>query len=168
MSTDFKERFAQFFEHVGERQSGFAQRAGIQQVTVSQLLSGRSEASLKTVNKLRAAFPNLNMEWLLEGKGEMLHDASAAAVLKPAPPGDPKQAPIEASPLSVVPETELEKELKREVKWLREQLELWQRIATSGVDLSKVATGTDGTSFPTGSAESAEVIARRASMALAA
>lgn len=112
----FKDRFSQFFNHVGESQAKFAERAGIQQVTVSQLLHGRSAPSLKTANKLRDSFPNLNMDWLLDGKGEMLLDANAAVVLRPMTPADPPP------PTPTAYSAEEVKYLRRENESLKEQL----------------------------------------------
>lgn len=138
MEAQFKERFAQFFNHVGDSQSGFADRAGIQQVTVSQLLAGRSKPSLKTANKLRDAFPNLNLDWLLEGRGEMLHDSSSPAVLRRLPSDPAPPTPI-AGPLAVVPESAEVKELKEQNKALREQIKFLQDLMRSGADFSKLA-----------------------------
>lgn len=50
--------------------SQFADRTGIQRASVSHILSGRNKASLEVMLKIYEAFPGLDMEWLMTGKGK--------------------------------------------------------------------------------------------------
>lgn len=51
--------------------SQFADRIGIQRSGLSHILSGRNNPSLDFVQKVLAAFPDLNPTWFLQGKGRM-------------------------------------------------------------------------------------------------
>lgn len=51
--------------------SQFADRIGIQRSGLSHILSGRNNPSLDFVQKVLAAFPELNPAWFLQGKGRM-------------------------------------------------------------------------------------------------
>ena len=49
--------------------SQFADRTGIQRASVSHIISGRNKASLEVMLKIFDAFPGLDMQWLMTGKG---------------------------------------------------------------------------------------------------
>ena len=49
--------------------SQFADKTGIQRASVSHILSGRNKASLEVMLKIFDAFPGLDMQWLMTGKG---------------------------------------------------------------------------------------------------
>ena len=49
--------------------SAFADRIGVQRSSVSHVLSGRNKPSLDFVMKLVKTFPEVNLYWLLNGKG---------------------------------------------------------------------------------------------------
>lgn len=53
-----------------------AESIGVQPSSVSHILSGRNKPSLDFVNKLLVAFPQLNYDWLVNGRGSMLKKAS--------------------------------------------------------------------------------------------
>ena len=52
--------------------SQFADEIGVQRSSVSHVLSGRNKPSLDFIIKIVAAFPEINSDWLLSGKGEIL------------------------------------------------------------------------------------------------
>jgi transcriptional regulator with XRE-family HTH domain len=49
--------------------SQFADRAGVQRASISHILSGRNKPSLEVLLKIFEAFPGLDMQWLMTGKG---------------------------------------------------------------------------------------------------
>lgn len=51
--------------------SSFANATNIKLATLSQIINGRNNPSLEVVMKIHAAFPFLNLEWILYEKGEM-------------------------------------------------------------------------------------------------
>ena len=82
--------------------SQFADRTGIQRASVSHILSGRNKASLEVMLKIYDAFPGLNMEWLMTGKGNGPENSSASA---PASGGSLFEEPVrEASVLNFAAE----------------------------------------------------------------
>lgn len=53
----------------------FAGEIGVQRSAVSHLLSGRNKPSLDFMLKIKNRFPDLNLDWLLMGKGKMIETA---------------------------------------------------------------------------------------------
>lgn len=63
-----KDRIKQIIEREKLSSKEFANLCEIQVSNVSHLLSGRSKPSLDTIQKILAAFPTLNTDWLMTGK----------------------------------------------------------------------------------------------------
>ena len=51
--------------------SQFADRIGVQRSSVSHVLSGRNKPGFDFIQKILAAFPEINGDWLITGSGEM-------------------------------------------------------------------------------------------------
>lgn len=64
-----RERIELIMKSYGLSPSQFADRTGIQRASVSHIISGRNKASLEVMLKIYEAFPGLDMEWLMTGKG---------------------------------------------------------------------------------------------------
>lgn len=74
---DIAARLIAFKETTGLTNSQFADQAGIPRPTLSQFLNGRNKRlSDDLTAKLHAAFPSLNVMWLLFGEGNMLNDSN--------------------------------------------------------------------------------------------
>lgn len=70
--------------------SQFADKLGVQRSGMSHILSGRNKPSLDFVLKVLAGFPDLNPQWLLQGKGKMYANmAEVVEVRKEENPGAP-------------------------------------------------------------------------------
>jgi transcriptional regulator with XRE-family HTH domain len=52
--------------------SKFAEEIGVQRSGISHILSGRNKPSLEFMQKLLNRFSDINAEWLISGKGEMI------------------------------------------------------------------------------------------------
>lgn len=52
--------------------SQFAKQAGIKQPTISAVMAGRKRITIDMVHSIRDSFPQVNLDWLLKGRGEML------------------------------------------------------------------------------------------------
>lgn len=82
----------------------FADAIGLARPIVSHIMSGRNKPSLEVVQKIRAAFPDLSMLWLLDGSGPMLAPAEAPLAVENtpatahAPPRRPANAPLPQAP----------------------------------------------------------------------
>lgn len=53
----------------------FADEIGVQKSSISHILSGRNNASLDFVQKILLRYPEVNMDWLMFGKGPLLKDS---------------------------------------------------------------------------------------------
>lgn len=66
-----KDRISALMKHMGMSQKNFAAEICISEGTLSSIFSGRTKPSLSTVNNIHERFPEVNMSWLIDGKGEM-------------------------------------------------------------------------------------------------
>ena len=66
----FTERLEILLAYYELTASSFADAIGVQRSSISHLLSGRNRPSLDFVMKVIARFPEVNLYWLLNGKGE--------------------------------------------------------------------------------------------------
>ena len=69
MDIDFVNRIKLLLEHYELGISSFADKIGIQRSSMSHILSGRNRPSLDFVMKVIKTFPEVNLYWLLNGKG---------------------------------------------------------------------------------------------------
>lgn len=57
--------------------SQFADEIQVQRSSISHILSGRNKPSLDFVSKILSSYPELNSDWLLFGKGQMIKQEKA-------------------------------------------------------------------------------------------
>jgi transcriptional regulator with XRE-family HTH domain len=65
-------RIRELLIHLDISPSRLAERMDIPRSTISHILSERNKPSLEFIQKLMEKFPEINIEWLLKGKGNML------------------------------------------------------------------------------------------------
>lgn len=70
-TDDFVKRLEQIFEFYEQTPSSFADKIGVQRSSLSHLLSGRNKPSLDLILKIIAAFPEVDLYWILLGKGNL-------------------------------------------------------------------------------------------------
>ncbi|WP_053992522.1 helix-turn-helix transcriptional regulator [Mangrovimonas sp. TPBH4] len=68
-NDDFVKRLQKVIQYYGESASSFAEKVGVQRSSISHILSGRNKPSLDFVLKILQAFPEVELYWLLNGKG---------------------------------------------------------------------------------------------------
>ncbi len=68
-SEDFAKRLEKVIEFYGETASSFAEKIGVQRSSISHILSGRNKPSLDFVLKVLSVYPEVELYWLLNGKG---------------------------------------------------------------------------------------------------
>ncbi len=73
---DMKDRIRQLMDEVQLNQRDFAMAIGISPSTLSSIFNGRSSATLNHALALHNNFPNIRMEWLLFGEGDMYKSAA--------------------------------------------------------------------------------------------
>ncbi len=68
-NADFTKRLQKILEFYSLSAAAFAETIDFNRSTISHLLSGRNKPSLEFVMKLYQKFPEVNIDWLLFGKG---------------------------------------------------------------------------------------------------
>lgn len=66
-----KDRIELIRQHEGMSSADFAEAIGVARATVTHILQGRNKPSLDVMLGIHKRFPNVNLDWLLTGKGEM-------------------------------------------------------------------------------------------------
>lgn len=66
----FIERLSKLLRHYDLSSSAFADRIDVQRSSISHLLNGRNKPSLEFVMKVNDTFEEVDLNWLLYGKGE--------------------------------------------------------------------------------------------------
>ena len=64
-----RDRLKQFLSMEGLTPARFAEVMGIQRSGISHLLSGRNKPSFEFLEKMMTAYPDVNPEWLILGRG---------------------------------------------------------------------------------------------------
>lgn len=70
-------RLKQFIAAENITQAQFADTINVVRASVSHILAGRNKPSYEFICGLMRHYPNLNIEWLMFGKGKMYKDASS-------------------------------------------------------------------------------------------
>ncbi|MEN8125147.1 MAG: helix-turn-helix transcriptional regulator [Bacteroidota bacterium] len=68
-SHDFAKRLKIIMEYYNLSAAAFAEKIGVQRSSISHLLSGRNKPSLDFVMKIIREFDDVELYWLLNGKG---------------------------------------------------------------------------------------------------
>ncbi len=69
-SVGFTERLQKVIDFYSETASSFAEKIGVQRSSISHILSGRNKPSLDFVMKVLHSYPEVELYWLMNGKGE--------------------------------------------------------------------------------------------------
>ena len=72
---DFIKRLEIILDYYSLNASSFADKIGVQRSSLSHLLSGRNKPSLDFILKILEAFPDLDLYWILNGKGDFPKNA---------------------------------------------------------------------------------------------
>ncbi|HNQ83808.1 MAG TPA: helix-turn-helix transcriptional regulator [Bacteroidales bacterium] len=80
------DRFRQLMADQGLSASEFADRIGVQRSSISHILSGRNKPSIDFLEKIKTAFPEADLNWLVSGKKSATSGLSTSpAVSKTVP-----------------------------------------------------------------------------------
>jgi len=69
-SEEFTKRLEKIFDYYGLNASAFAEKIDVGRASISHLLSGRNKPSLDFVMRVVKTFPEVELYWLLNGKGQ--------------------------------------------------------------------------------------------------
>jgi len=67
-----QDKISKLLIHFGYTATRFADEIGVQRSGISHILSGRNHPSYDFILKIMKRFPEINLEWLVLGKGDML------------------------------------------------------------------------------------------------
>jgi transcriptional regulator with XRE-family HTH domain len=65
----FTKRLQKVIDFYDESASSFAEKIGVQRSSISHILSGRNKPSLDFIMKVLSSCPEVELYWLLNGKG---------------------------------------------------------------------------------------------------
>ncbi|MFT4697528.1 MAG: transcriptional regulator with XRE-family HTH domain [Flavobacteriaceae bacterium] len=68
-SQDFSKRLQMILDFYSLSATSFSEKVAVNRSTISHLLSGRNKPSLEFVMKILSNFPEVELYWLLNGKG---------------------------------------------------------------------------------------------------
>ena len=68
-TEDFIKRLEELLEYYSLSAAGFADKINVQRASLSHLLSGRNKPSLDFILKITDEFPEVDLYWILNGKG---------------------------------------------------------------------------------------------------
>jgi transcriptional regulator with XRE-family HTH domain len=72
---NIEKRLEYFIANQGYNYSQFADLIGVQRSSISHIITGRNKPSYDFLRKMFNAFPELNADWLVMGRGRMFHEA---------------------------------------------------------------------------------------------
>jgi transcriptional regulator with XRE-family HTH domain len=81
-------RLLQFLQAENITQTQLADTLSVARGSVSNILAGRNKPGYDFLESLILHYPNLNLEWLVSGKGKMYHEPEAASSSQEAPQQD--------------------------------------------------------------------------------
>lgn len=85
---DFIKRLEKLLDYYSLTASSFADKIGVQRSSMSHLLSGRNKPSLDFILKILEVFPDVDLYWILNGKGNFPKNENAE---KPNDPFESKE-----------------------------------------------------------------------------
>ncbi len=82
-SDKFATRLKKIMDYYDLSASSFADKIEVGRSSISHLLSGRNKPSLDFVMKVLHTFPEINLYWLMNGKGYFIHENDSTTPFKP-------------------------------------------------------------------------------------
>lgn len=77
---DLNSRIQKIIEYSQLSSSEFADEIGVQRSNISHIISGRNKPSLDFIIKIKDRFPEIQWEWIIEGKGNMTTDDETSSI----------------------------------------------------------------------------------------
>ncbi len=91
-----QERIISFMKAEGIGSGALADRIGVQRSGLSHILSGRNKPSYDFILKFLEAFPNVNAEWFITGRGKMYKESVQSELFHvEQEPGKGRKAPLQ-------------------------------------------------------------------------
>lgn len=77
-SQHFTKRLEKMLSHYNLSASSFADKIGVGRSSISHILSGRNKPSLDFILKILGEFPEVNLYWLMNGKGDFIRSKASS------------------------------------------------------------------------------------------
>lgn len=84
-------RLKQFLAAENITQAQFADNINVVRASVSHVLSGRNNPSYDFIRSIMVKYPELNIEWLMFGKGKMYKETCHSELIPDSPPAEPQE-----------------------------------------------------------------------------
>lgn len=101
---DFIKRLEIILDYYSLNASSFADKIGVQRSSLSHLLSGRNKPSLDFILKILDVFPDVDLYWILNGKGTFPKKAESMDKKENSVDTIPKQSIPAPIPDVIIPE----------------------------------------------------------------
>ena len=143
---DLNSRVQKIINYSELSSSEFADEIGVQRSNISHVLSGRNKPSLDFLMKIKDRFPEIQWEWLIEGKGAMIFSENEAAstpssyLLEESKINDEK--PI-ITGLFSIPSQEIEENTKQEEEKSEISEPIQYNIVENTPEISETETPTE-------------------------
>lgn len=98
-----KDRLKEFMDYKKLTAADLADTIGVQRSNVSHILNGRNNPGAQFLEKLLMAYPDLEANWLLTGRGVMISGISAVRSSMTAALPTPSSGPMPSPSLSPAP-----------------------------------------------------------------
>tara|TARA_B100000767_G_scaffold14018_1_gene13483 strand:+ start:388 stop:738 length:351 start_codon:yes stop_codon:yes gene_type:complete len=83
-TLEFTSRLKKVMEHHKLTATLFADKVGVQRSSISHILSGRNKPSLDFILKITSEFSDVDIKWLLNGKGSFPNNLESTASPTPS------------------------------------------------------------------------------------
>lgn len=81
--NQISDRLAIFMKKEAMPANGLAELLGVQASGISHILSGRNKPGLEFISRFLNAFPKINPDWFILGKGDMYRSTTESAEAEP-------------------------------------------------------------------------------------
>ena len=89
------ERIKEIAQYYDLSSTAFADKVDVPRPVISHIFSERNRPSLEVVQKIGLAYPELDLQWLLYGKGKMLKTIAKQEDLPPGEVMEPKEKSVQ-------------------------------------------------------------------------
>jgi len=90
-----KDRIVTLIKAMNLTAAQFAEEIGVQKSGISHIISGRNNPSLDFIQKVMQRFPEINVDWLIQGKGPMIKSETNKNELIHTPPPGSDNLPLD-------------------------------------------------------------------------
>jgi transcriptional regulator with XRE-family HTH domain len=102
---NFVKRLKKIMSYYNETAASFSEKIGVQRSSISHILSGRNKPSLEFIMKILSSYEEIDLYWLLNGKGTFP---------KPETKTDSsKETPEEQNPITTITNSDNSKAIER-------------------------------------------------------